>query len=58
MYRIAMEKLLKWKQGKHRKPFIIENCQLLKTIEDLGIYYYTNDFVFCEVDFLLMQANQ
>lgn len=28
-------------------------CQQLKTIEDLGIYYYTNDRGSCEVDFIV-----
>lgn len=28
-------------------------CQQLKTIDDLGIYYYTNDRGSCEVDFIL-----
>ena len=28
-------------------------CQQLKTIEDLNIYYYTNDRGFCEVDFVV-----
>lgn len=28
-------------------------CQQFKTIEDLGIYYYTNDRGSCEVDFIL-----
>lgn len=28
-------------------------CQQLKTIEDLGIYYYTNDRGSCEVDFVM-----
>ena len=28
-------------------------CQQLKTIEDLGIYYYTNDRGSCEVDFVI-----
>lgn len=28
-------------------------CQQLKTIEDLGIYYYTNDRGSCEVDFVV-----
>lgn len=28
-------------------------CQQLKTIEDLGIYYYTNDRGSCEVDFII-----
>ena len=27
-------------------------CQQLKTIEDLGLYYYTNDRGSCEVDFI------
>lgn len=27
MYRMAIEKLLKWKQGKHRKPLIIEGAR-------------------------------
>ena len=28
-------------------------CQQLKTIEDLGIYYYTNDRGSCEIDFIV-----
>lgn len=28
-------------------------CQQLKTIEDIGIYYYTNDRGSCEVDFVV-----
>lgn len=28
-------------------------CQQLKTVEDLGIYYYTNDRGSCEVDFVI-----
>jgi predicted AAA+ superfamily ATPase len=28
-------------------------CQQLETIEDLGIYYYTNERGSCEVDFVL-----
>ena len=28
-------------------------CQQLKTIEDLGIYYYTNDRGSCEIDFVV-----
>ncbi len=28
-------------------------CQQLKTIEDLGVYYYTNDRGSCEVDFIV-----
>lgn len=28
-------------------------CQQLKTIEDLGVYYYTNERSSCEVDFIL-----
>jgi len=28
-------------------------CQQLKTIDDLGVYYYTNDRSSCEVDFIV-----
>ena len=28
-------------------------CQQLKTIKDMGIYYYTNDRGTCEVDFIV-----
>ena len=28
-------------------------CQQLKTIDDLGVYYYTNDRNSCEVDFVI-----
>lgn len=28
-------------------------CQQLKTIDDLGVYYYTNDRGSCEVDFII-----
>ena len=28
-------------------------CQQLKTIEDIGIYYYTNDRGSCEIDFIV-----
>lgn len=28
-------------------------CQQLKTIDDLGIYYYTNDRSSCEIDFIV-----
>ncbi|MCD8180367.1 MAG: ATP-binding protein, partial [Firmicutes bacterium] len=28
-------------------------CQQLKTIEDLGVYYYTNDKGSCEIDFVI-----
>ena len=28
-------------------------CQQLKTIEDLGVYYYTNDRGSCEIDFII-----
>ncbi len=28
-------------------------CQQLKTVEDLGVYYYTNDKGSCEVDFVV-----
>lgn len=33
-------------------------CQQLKTIEDLGVYYYTNDRGSCEVDFVIDVGNQ
>ena len=33
-------------------------CQQLKTIENLGIYYYTNDRGTCEVDFVVDTGEQ
>lgn len=33
-------------------------CQQLKTIKDLGIYYYTNDRGSCQVDFVLDTGKQ
>lgn len=33
-------------------------CQQLKTIDDLGLYYYTNDRGSCEVDFILDTGEQ
>ena len=33
-------------------------CQQLKTMEDLGIYYYTNDRGSCEVDFVIDNGEQ
>ena len=33
-------------------------CQQLKTIKDLGIYYYTNDRGSCEVDFIVDTGEQ
>lgn len=33
-------------------------CQQLKTIDDLGIYYYTNDRGSCEVDFVIDNGEQ
>ena len=33
-------------------------CQQLKTVEDLGIYYYTNDRGSCEVDFVVDTGEQ
>lgn len=33
-------------------------CQQLKTIEDLGIYYYTNERGSCEVDFVIDTGEQ
>lgn len=60
MYRVAVEKLFQWKQSPYRKPLVIEGalteqyvCQQLKTIQDLDIYYYTNDRGSCEVDFVV-----
>ena len=33
-------------------------CQQLKTIDDLGIYYYTNDRGSCEIDFVIDTGEQ
>ena len=33
-------------------------CQQLKTVEDLGIYYYTNDRGSCEIDFVVDTGEQ
>lgn len=33
-------------------------CQQLKTIEDLGVYYYTNDRGTCEIDFVVDTGEQ
>lgn len=33
-------------------------CQQLKTIEDLGVYYYTNDRGSCEIDFVVDNGEQ
>lgn len=33
-------------------------CQQLKTIEDLGVYYYTNDRGACEIDFIIDTGDQ
>lgn len=33
-------------------------CQQLKTIEDLGVYYYTNDRGSCEIDFVIDTGRQ
>lgn len=33
-------------------------CQQLKTLDDLGIYYYTNDRGSCEVDFIIDTGDQ
>ena len=33
-------------------------CQQLKTIEDLGVYYYTNDRGACEIDFIVDTGEQ
>ena len=52
MYRIAMEKLLKWKESKRRKPLIIEGArQVGKTwlMKEFGELYYT-DTVYINFD--------
>ena len=52
MYRIAMEKLLKWKERKRRKPLIIEGArQVGKTwlMKEFGRLYYT-DTVYINFD--------
>ncbi len=33
-------------------------CQQLKTVEDLGVYYYTNDRGSCEIDFVVDNGEQ
>lgn len=33
-------------------------CQQLKTVDDLGIYYYTNDRGSCEIDFVIDTGEQ
>ena len=33
-------------------------CQQLKTIEDLGVYYYTNDRGSCEINFVVDTGEQ
>ncbi len=33
-------------------------CQQLKTVEDLGVYYYTNDRGTCEIDFVVDTGEQ
>ena len=45
MYRVAIEKLLKWKQSKRRKPLIIEGArQVGKTwlMKEFGRQSYTD----------------
>lgn len=52
MYRIAIEKLIKWKESKHRKPLIIEGArQVGKTwlMKEFGRLYY-NDTVYINFD--------
>ena len=65
MYRIAMEKLLKWKESKRRKPLIIEGArQVGKTwlMKEFGQTCYANYvyFNFDEEDELksIFQANK
>ncbi|MDE7285126.1 MAG: DUF4143 domain-containing protein, partial [Lachnospiraceae bacterium] len=33
-------------------------CQQLETVDDLGIYYYTNDRGSCEIDFIIDNGEQ
>lgn len=52
MYRIAMEKLLKWKESKHRKPLILEGArQVGKTwlMKEFGRLYFS-DTVYINFD--------
>ncbi len=52
MYRIAMEKLIKWKESSRRKPLIIEGArQVGKTwlMKEFGRHYYT-DTVYINFD--------
>ena len=52
MYRIAIEKLLKWKQSKRRKPLIIEGArQVGKTwlMKEFGKQAYT-DAIYINLD--------
>ena len=52
MYRLAIEKLLKWKESKHRKPLIIEGArQVGKTwlMKEFGRLYYS-DTVYINFD--------
>ena len=52
MYRVAIEKLLKWKENKHRKPLIIEGArQVGKTwlMKEFGETAYT-DTVYINFD--------
>ena len=52
MYRIAIEKLLNWKQSKHRKPLVIEGArQVGKTwlMKEFGRQAYT-DTVYINFD--------
>lgn len=48
MYRVAIEKLLKWKQSKRRKPLIIEGArQVGKTwlMKEFGRQAYTDTYI-------------
>ena len=47
MYRIAIEKLLEWKQNKHRKPLIIEGAR------QVGKTYILKEFGNREFDNLI-----
>ena len=55
MYRIAMEKLLKWKESKRRKPLIIEGArQVGKTwlMKEFGRLYYNVSSTLSPINFL------
>ncbi len=50
LYLTAMTFLLSLKAPLRSEQYV---CQQLKTIEDLDVYYYTNDRGSCEIDFVV-----